>query len=314
MVNSLDDLLCAAGFTSTDIRQVHDGNLVKNIAESVSDRELAVKFAFLVKADADSLKESFLTTTKSPEKDPSVLQSGIIKTGTLEDFANVVLEPNTSVMLQEYLNAGPGSTLNLSNQEIQGWKALRVSRGNERERVEKHLREMLLERYLAYRENGLDGIQPYVRSSGKEYYPGQELRQKTAIAEILHRESPVFHKHLLDYPHARPEGLGESYSWVIYKIDDKPTIALIHRMGLLEGHVYVFSERHFYVSRSHNSLQGIGGAFPVENGTVVTYLQRTSTDQVAGFGGSTKRAIGARMMASKVAENFERSRNLAAEK
>ena len=69
-----------------------------------------------------------------------------------------------------------------------------------------------------------------------------------------------------------------------------------------------------YVSRSHNSVQGIGGAFPVENGTVVAYVQRTSTDQVAGFGGTTKRAIGVRMMASKVAESFERARNIFAEK
>ena len=63
-------------------------------------------------------------------------------------------------------------------------------------------------------------------------------------------------------------------------------------------------ERHFYISRSHNCLQGIGSALPSEDGgTAVFYATRTSTDQVSGFGGSAKR----------MAENFERARKVVAE-
>ena len=310
----LDDLLRSVGFTVADIREVHRGTLVKTVTESTCDRELAVKFAFFVKAPVCQLRESFMTTTKTPEKDPSVLQSQVIQeTGTLDDFADLVLEPNGTAMTKEYLNATRGATLNLSTTEIDSCRALQKGHTKDQERVVQHVREILLNRYRAYREHGLNGILPYARSGGKDYDSGEELRHKTQLAEILQRESPSFHKHLLEYPHFRPEGLEESYSWVNYKIDDKPTIVLIHRMSLCEGNVYVFSERHFYVSRSHNSVHGIGGAFPVENGTVLAYVQRTSTDQVAGFGRSTKRAIGARMMASKVAENFERARNLFAE-
>ena len=40
-------------------------------------------------------------------------------------------------------------------------------------------------------------------------------------------------------------------------------------------------ERHFYISRSHNCLQGVGAAVPVEDGIIVMYTTRTSTDQVS---------------------------------
>ena len=38
--------------------------------------------------------------------------------------------------------------------------------------------------------------------------------------------------------------------------------------------------------------------------TVVVYTNHTFTDQVAGFGGSVKRSIGRRMMATKLEEMF----------
>ena len=312
---ALDDLLRLAGFNAADIRDVHRGTLVKTVTESTSDRELAVKFAFLVKAPVNQLQEYFMTTTKTSDKDPSVMQSRVIQeTGTLDDFADLVLEPNGTAMTKDYLNAARGASLNLSTTEIDSCRALQIGQGKgqkqEQECVVQHVRGILLNRYHAYREHGLNGIQPYARSGGKDYNSGEELRHKTGLAELLQKKSPSFHKHLLEYPHFRPDGLEECYSWVNYKIDDKPTVVLIHRMSLCEGVVYVFSERHLYVSWSHNSVPGISGAFPMENITVVAYVLRTSTDQVAGLGGATKRAIGARMMTSKVAENFERARNI----
>lgn len=62
----------------------------------------------------------------------------------------------------------------------------------------------------------------------------------------------------------------------------------------------MYMERHFYISRSHNCLQGIGAALPVEYGAVVLYATRTSTDQVSGFGGSAKRTIGNKIMGGEI--------------
>lgn len=72
-------------------------------------------------------------------------------------------------------------------------------------------------------------------------------------------------------------------------------------------------ERHFYISRSHNCLQGIGAALPIDDGAVVLYATRTSSDQVSGFGGAAKRGIGNKIMGGRMAENFERARQVLAE-
>ena len=74
-----------------------------------------------------------------------------------------------------------------------------------------------------------------------------------------------------------------------------------------------YMERHFYISRSHNCLQGIGAALPIDDGAVVLYATRTSTDQVSGFGGAAKRGIGNKIMGGRMAENFERARQVLAE-
>mmetsp|Transcript_15894 Transcript_15894/g.33135 ORF Transcript_15894/g.33135 Transcript_15894/m.33135 type:complete len:127 (-) Transcript_15894:106-486(-) len=116
----------------------------------------------------------------------------------------------------------------------------------------------------------------------------------------------------MEYPKNKPDGAEESFFWVNSIIDDKPTIALVHRLGMPQVGGYVYMERHFYISRSHNCLQGIGAALPVEYGAVVLYATRTSTDQVSGFGGSAKRTIGNKIMGGRMAENFERARHIVA--
>ncbi len=88
---------------------------------------------------------------------------------------------------------------------------------------------------------------------------------------------------------------------------------LVHKIGYNIGDIFVFFQRMFYVNRSHNSVQGIGGFFPTADSSeegIVVYATRTSTDKVAGFGGAAKRTIGARVMSSKQAKNFERLRAL----
>jgi hypothetical protein len=125
---------------------------------------------------------------------------------------------------------------------------------------------------------------------------------------------------------------------VNFTIDDKPTVCLVHKMGMMEGNVYIYSQIHFYVSRGHNSVQGVGGAFPLgDQESAIIYGSRTysrivreivccsptlhfltrafflsesgtSTDQVSGFGGSAKRTIGSRVMMGKIAKNLQDAR------
>jgi hypothetical protein len=63
--------------------------------------------------------------------------------------------------------------------------------------------------------------------------------------------------------------------------------------------------REFYVAHTYNSLQLVLVTFPVKEGTIVFYSNRTSTDQVAGVGGGMKRKIGGQMLQKEVAKLFD---------
>lgn len=290
-------------YSPVDVQKIRDGQMLQDTVESGSERELTARFAALVRAPAKAFHKVFIDVSKKKESDPSVIDLGLIEEELLEQFDGVKLEAKKGSMAQAYLEASPGSDLNLSQEEIDVFNNL-----NSTDEVEKRFRSMLLDRYRSYRQDGLKGIPPYRRSGGQDYFPHEELERKVQLAKVLKREAPHFHKHLIDYPHDRPEGLEESFSWMNFEVDGKPTVSLVHRMGLLDGEVYVFSERHFYVSRSHNCIQGVGGAFPEDEGTLLVYTVRTTTDQVAGFGSSAKRAIGSRIMGGQMAANFERAR------
>lgn len=306
----LDDILHAAGFSDAAIAEVKAGKLHQGGSlDAASDKELSVKLAFHVKAKLEDAKGIFLESPKKKEYDPTVESLGMIAEdggdGSLDDFKDIKLT-NAKVMDKLYLKAAPGSDLNLSKDEIAMFKKCKTH-----EEVENCLRQVLLNRFRAYKTNGLAGIKPYARSK-KEFSAGAEMKAQMKAGKILPKYSPVFNKYASEYPNNKPEGVEESFFWVNSIIDDKPTIALVHRVGMPQDGGFVYMERHFYLSRSHNCLQGIGAALPVEDGGVVLYATRTSTDQVSGFGGSAKRGIGNKLMGGRMAQNFERAREVLA--
>jgi hypothetical protein len=302
---TLEEVMTAAGATSAEKAQIRNGEFAKGTLDSTNERELAAWFAFSVRGTAAILREIFLDSSARNEADPTVLQMGNIEYGDEDPFAALTLDPSGPEATKAYLTASPGSSgdLNLSKEEMKLFASL--SKNSSQKDVEAKLREVLLSRLNEYKQNGLKGIPPYTRGT-TDYLPGDELLLKTKMSHILQKASPEFFKCLSDYPQSKPDGLEESYSWVNFNVDGKATIALVHKLGLQEANVYVYCQRHFYVSRGHNSVQGVGGVFPVEDEKVVVlYGSRTSTDQVAGFGGSVKRAIGSKVMSGRIAQNME---------
>ena len=258
----IDEVLKEAGFSDAAIADVKAGKLHHGGSlDAASDKELSVKLAFHVEGKIDNIKLVFLHLPAKKKYDPTVAALGMIATdggeGSLEDFAGIKLSPNEATMDKLYSNAAPGSDLNLSKDEIDAFKKL--GKKATHEEIENCLRQILLDRFRAYKKNGLAGIKPYARSK-KEFSAGEELKNQILQGPILKKRSPVFHKYALEYPNNKPEGAEESFFWVNSIIDDKPTIALVHRVGMPHDGGYVYMERHFYISRSHNCLQGIGAA------------------------------------------------------
>lgn len=322
----MERILEDVGFNRNQINRVKQGELVSEIHGSGdgSEREIATRMAFFIQAPVSKLCDTLMENPKQCKFDEFLLQSGMISETngvTLQDFDDLDFGKKQKEVTRAYIRAtqSRGDTdLNLSLKERNELKqALEgIDTSDEQDRiVNDFIRNMLVRRVLDYQQYGLNGIAPYLREKQKVYSPGDELHRQTSLSKTIATEVPSFHKHLSNYPHDKPENdnhLRQHFSWAHYDADgNKPTfLVLVHRMSNYDDGGYAFCERNFYVSSTHNCVQVMGGAFPVENdgGTIFVSVTRASTDQVMGFGSSVKKRVGARLMQSQMTAVIDKFR------
>ncbi len=293
-------ILEEAGYSEAQISELKAGKMVTRSLDPSNDRELTAGLAFLVRVPPNELMKETRDRILV-EVDPNTDAWGALEgDASAAAFASLKLGPDLE---KAYRKAEPGSDLNLSKDEIE---ALRSHTGS----LDAAVRDQVRERYRAYRAEGLGGIAPYDRGDG-ESPAGGDLRSATEALTGLDRHVPEFRRALLDYPKQLPEGFEERFDWSLYQAHGSPVILLTHRMGMPAGSGWVVAQRQFYVSASYNVEQAIAAFLPVSEGTLVLYQNRTSTDQVAGFGGSAKRKIGGKLMAAQLSELFDALRKAA---
>jgi hypothetical protein len=216
---------------------------------------------------------------------------------TVADFAGVKLAPNGEKEARRYLEAEPGDDLNLDAKEIAAFRALKAARKESAvpiQKVEALIREGLLARYQAYHAKGLAGIAPYARTSGRQTFPSDELSIATKELPLVAKYLPSVYHALLNYPSVKfkeAEELEEQFYWVTIEVFGRPTYVLSHHLCFRIGEAIVLVDRHYYASHDYNALQQGALALPTKDDTVVTFLSRVSTDQVAGFGSSVKHPV-----------------------
>ena len=300
-----DQVLSSAGFSAEDKQRVLDGEFVTASAKSVSDRDLAVSMAFLVKTSPETLSR-LVVTGSLITADAQVQAYSMFKNpGSLADLAGLRITPAEA---QALAGAKPGSSLNLSTKEIAAFHALPA--GN-REAVLRQLQKMLLDRYQAYRASGLAGIKAYARGGGIDRDLASDLRKATDAAQNLAQYLPRFHALLLNYPKGMDADMQENFFWMRSVIQGKPTYILQQTLVAADGDARAVVQRQFYASAGYNGEQAIAGFLPVSNSTIVVYSSHAFTDQVTGIGGFAKRGIGSRLMADSLRKMFEASRTRA---
>jgi hypothetical protein len=247
-------------------------------------------------------------------QDPDLLDVGVTAHGLLtehsgaDSLASVALSEEDA---QALLNARPGDEFNLSANEIDKLKMFKQTLKRTPYRAiegaaGEHFRDILLQRYEAYRRGGTDAIAPYARKEGGESKPSLELRQAANASPILSRYLPVLHKAWLDYPRAMPPGAREVFPWVEKTVEGRPAAILRHRINMdWNGGVLVLT-REFYTPHSYNSSQWLTGCLPYLDGTVVFQQVHSFTDQVAGVASHVKHIVGRKMLKDKMLKSFER--------
>src|SRR5215831_1226918 len=201
---TVEELFEDLHLSGSDRRSLREGQIVTWLSdEEGSDRELALGLALLVKAKNEDLVQLFREAT-GLKKVPSIIAYGkIVGEGTLADFEKVKLVPNGEKEAHRYLDAEPGSDLNLNAKEIAAFRALKGASKDGPvpiQKVEGLIRESLLARYQAYHSKGLAGIAPYARKSGHQTSVGDELRIATNSSKLVAKYLPSVHNALLNYP------------------------------------------------------------------------------------------------------------------
>ena len=310
--------LCQAlGFSAEEQERLQRGEIVSHEVKELSDKELAITVAMLVPAALEDLLD-FARSGKELEINRDILAHGLLGDGaagfgSATVFRNAGFLPSEGSEVHDLFDAQPGSRFNLSQSELQRFADLRKrfkAKGCEKEpacaeAVVSNLQDLLRERVEAYRERGLSGIEPYAREAGKTANPAEELRRATSAAQLLARDYPQLFDALLNYPRGDQSGIESQFLWLKQKIQDRPTFILAHRFLYEHDGMAFAAERQFYVGQSYNSLQILYGLIPTGGKTLVFYVNRTSTDQVAGFPIGTRHSMGRKVMDKEVRKHFE---------
>jgi hypothetical protein len=288
--------------SESDRQRIRNGEIVTWTATEGSDRELAFGMALLVKTKPENLTDLFREAATFMNVKVITAFGKIGTDGSLADFAGVMLAPNGNKEARRYLEAKPGDDLNLDAKEMDAFRALKSASKEGAvpiQKVEALIREGLLARYQAYHTKGISGVSPYARKSGPHLLASDELSISVKQSKILAKYLPSVYDVLVKYPATtlkQGDEFEEQFFWINSEVFDRPTYALSHRMLFHVGAAYVFVDRQYYASHDYNCLQQGAAALPTEGGTVVVYLTRVSTDQVAGFGSSMKKSASRTLM------------------
>lgn len=307
-------------FTSAEEDALRKGEIVSHAVDELSDKELAITMAVSVPAPLTDLLD-FLRSGRALEIDRDILAHGVVPidaSGRFDAaaFAGVVLDPSEAKEIRRLLETGPGSSYNLSEREFRAFARLRQAFPAKEcgtdpkcaDAVVSALRKVLQDRLAAYLDRGLAGVDAYVRDGDERADPAGELRQATGAAHFLEQWNPQVFEAFRDFPKGDQTGIENRFLWLKQTIQDRPTFILSHRVLCVRDGIAFAAERQFYVGHSYNSQQILVGLVPMEGKTLIVYLNRTSTDQVAGFMKGTRHGVGRKMMEKGVREQFEEVR------
>jgi hypothetical protein len=295
-------LAAAVGVSADQLASARAGEIVSGSAKASNERELTATLLFLVPKTEPAALAALGQKGLVDRVDANVTRSGVVDaTASPASFAQLALAPDQQRI---WASAAPGSALNVSSGEV----GALAGAAN----VQQAVVALLAQRVSAYRAQGLAGIAPYARGGGATRSAADDLRSATQAAEALRKYAPNAYAFLLGYPQGRPEGTQEIVRWSQISAHDVPTIVLTQTLWIPDGGAWIATQRQFYVSTGYNCEQAIAAFLPVAEGTLVFYVNRTSTDQVTGFGGGMKRDIGSRLLESTLQELFEKARQKAA--
>jgi len=287
------------GFEPAEIEKIKAGEIVRKDLQEREDELAGVVAGFFAKPVSELADRALVAEFRDPQAPDAPFRGWKPQDPADDAFANLGLTASETDEAKLFSRASPGGKLNLSADELGLFSKSKSSP----DEVNAVLRTLLKARYEAYRKDGLKGIAPYTRGK-KTISPTDALQQAITQTMTAARQQDYFQA-LLQYPAKEIPGMEHRFFWFKQTVEDRPTFILAHRTKVrVEEKAALLTEEQFYVSHSYNANFIAGACLAVEGGTMVFYVNRTFTDQVAGFGSGLKHSIGRGQMLSQVEEQL----------
>jgi hypothetical protein len=302
-----EEFLSALEMDESQIVELAEGQPVIYALSENSPDEIAAGIAWYLPIPLARVA-GHLRTNNPDFLDVDVAAHGMLtKRGAADALSSLVLPDEEAEAL---LDAELGDKFNLSSHEIESFKTLKRSFNGPpraiRDAFEQRYREMLFNRFEAYRRAGTHAIAPYARGKNLNSWPSVELHQAASASTILARYFPDLYKAWINYPAPLPPGADETFPWVEKNVQGRLAAILRHRVNYDWNGGTLVLTREFYASHSYNASQWITGCMAYRDGTVVFQQVRSYTDQVAGIASDIKHLIGRQLLNDKMRQSFNR--------
>ncbi|WAK03853.1 hypothetical protein [Methylobacter sp. YRD-M1] len=305
---AIEEILSVQGMNKAQINELAQGQpVIYALSEDRSD-EIAAGIAWYLPIPLAKVAGQ-LRTDNPDLLDVDVTAHGILMTHNQVDALPPVVLSDEEI--EALLDAEAGEQFNLSSDEIESFKTLRrtVSGASDkaiRDTIEQRYREMLFDRFEAYRRDGTHAIAPYARDNNQTVKPSAELDQAANASVILARYFPALHKAWINYPAALPPQTNEVFQWVEKNVQNRPAFILRHHVNYDWNGGALVLTREFYASHSYNASQWVTGCLAYRGGTVVFQQVRSYADQLSGVATDVRHLIGRKLLKNKMLKSFER--------
>lgn len=301
------------GFNHKQLDHLLKGEFVTFKVDEETPKELAIGIAMYLPSSPEKII-AFFNQNDLSRLDPEVLTYyELSKNPDKNSFKEFRFIPDQIDEVNDLLSAKVGFKFNLSTEEIISLNALKKESSSWDklqliEAASQHYQKILLQRLIDYQREGLRGIKPYARENGTAN-PAQELVIAADTSEWLKNYPPNLQNIWINYPAPLLPGMEEHFTWVNREIDKRPTAILSHRIVFSSDKNALILSRQFFVGHTYNSSQMLMGCLPYNNGSIIFYVHRTSTDRVAGPGQKIKHNIGRKQMKDQMIINLKALRS-----
>lgn len=209
-----------------------------------------------------------------------------------------------------------GRSVNLGESERARLQSLRITPPLQREDISRFgeaYRASLQQRFVAYRENGLRGIEGYIRGEGVTKDIGDDLRRATERAvQHIAKFFPDFCAQIERFPETG--SMPHRYLLVRDTWEGRPQWVLVHRIADVSRDRALFLHREFFVSQGYDALQVLILLVPYEQGTLIALSTDVFTDEVAGFASGLLHRVGRNRVRKSAMMRLEQLRMAIAER